>query len=175
MLTWWETVVCFSSTRCTVACVLSGRCLRWVRASVCLSAVCWRVEGFSPWRRLKRLVSLRYKHQPASLCTKALHHPVSLSGAPDVFYTDWIISAWGGVFQGVIVLHSTSVQTLEDKVNSLYRITCMLRRYLLNTWENETKLNKSRNLLLFYCCNLRKAHSNSQEEASYRFHVLLSA
>lgn len=33
-----------SSTRCTVACALGGRCLRWVRESVCLSAVCWRAE-----------------------------------------------------------------------------------------------------------------------------------
>lgn len=34
----------FSSTRCTAACVLGGRCLRWVRESVCHSAVCWRAE-----------------------------------------------------------------------------------------------------------------------------------
>lgn len=43
----WQVVsVCvfFSSTRCTAACVLDGRYLRWVRESVCLSAVCWRAE-----------------------------------------------------------------------------------------------------------------------------------
>lgn len=33
-----------SSTRCTAACVLGGRCLRWVRASVCPSAASWRAE-----------------------------------------------------------------------------------------------------------------------------------
>lgn len=63
-LDWWCFLtrgrLCFSSMRFTAACALRGRCLEWVRASVCRSAVCWRVEGSLPWRRPKRLVSLRY-------------------------------------------------------------------------------------------------------------------
>lgn len=52
--------LCFSSMRFTAACALRGRCLEWVRPSVCHSAVCWRVEESLPWRKPKRLVSLRY-------------------------------------------------------------------------------------------------------------------
>lgn len=86
--------LCSSSTRFTAVCAPSGRCLRSGRASVCLCAVCWRVEESSRWRKLKRLDSLRYERHTCHL-QPPWHHCVALSGAPRVFVlSDCLFKVW---------------------------------------------------------------------------------
>lgn len=75
--------LCSSSTRFTAVCAPSGRCLRSGRASVCLCAVCWRVEESSRWRKLKRLDSLRYERLTCHL-QPPWHHCVTVRSSSSV-------------------------------------------------------------------------------------------
>lgn len=126
--------LCFSCTKFTAVCALSGRCLQSVRASVCLSAVCWRVEGSSLWRKPKRLVSRRY----ASNMTPTDYHCVR-----------WLVLYYQCNCSAHFI--STDSETGSYYTASHWSVcsfTCILRRDLsfeyerrrLHEWEGKYKM-----------------------------------